>query len=410
MSDARRLLERLLRKGERARRRGDLANASLPMTTEASARDYLALRTLAERDTFHAQVALAERCGAIAIQRDRHRGDGERLLRLTVVDLDALAAHLGTTLLDDRVGVAADVLSPWLPPFPVLAQVLDAWRGDRKVRGCGPEAANDLADAALVVRARRVDETHERILRRESARLFAGRAQASKRLEQLTPWLHLLASGQLAAEGTVEKEHVWASLGLRREPQPLLVAGTGTLLLDGAVQVPLATTFLGVPLEAVQGVRTSAACVLSVENLASFHDAARAEGADRSLLLYTGGMPSPAWRRAYARLLRSLPADLPVWHWGDIDEGGFRIAAVLAETAATTGHRLRPWRMSPAGLECMDDRDAHVPAPAVLDAMCRWAERAGWDGVAHALRARPLCLEQEALPAGLPHDSRGACG
>ena len=41
MSDARRVLERLLRKGERARLRGDATPASLPMTTEASARDYL---------------------------------------------------------------------------------------------------------------------------------------------------------------------------------------------------------------------------------------------------------------------------------------------------------------------------------------------------------------------------------
>jgi hypothetical protein len=107
VSDARRLLERLLRKGERARLRGDATAASLPMTTPASARDYLSLRTLAERETFHAQVALAERAGAIAVQRDRHRGDGDRLLRLTVADLDTLAGHLGVLLLDAPVREAA---------------------------------------------------------------------------------------------------------------------------------------------------------------------------------------------------------------------------------------------------------------------------------------------------------------
>ena len=179
MSDARRVLERLLRKGERARLRGDATPASLPMTTEASARDYLSLRTLAERETFHAQIAVAEHAGAIAAQRDRHRGDGDRLLRLTVVDLDALASHLGVPLLDARVREAARVLSPWRPHFPVLDDVLAAWRADRKVRGHGPEAAPDLADAALAVHARLSDESHERILRRESARLFAGRPLAS---------------------------------------------------------------------------------------------------------------------------------------------------------------------------------------------------------------------------------------
>ncbi|WP_394695365.1 Wadjet anti-phage system protein JetD domain-containing protein [Pseudoxanthomonas japonensis] len=400
MSDARRVLERLLRKGERARRRGDTAPASLPMT-EASAREYLSLRTLAERDTFHAQVTLAERAGAIAVQRDSHRGDGERLLRLTVIDLDALADHLGIALLDARVGEAADLLAPWRRHFPVLGEVLDAWRNDRKVRGHGPEAAPDLADAAHAVQARLADDAHERILRRESARLFAGRV-ASKRLEQLTPWLDLLTRGALATDGVTEKEHVWASLGLRREPQPLLIAGSGTLLLDDGVELPLATAFLGVPLDALQGVRTTAACLLSVENLASFHDAARAPGADRALLLYTGGMPSPAWRRAYARVLDALPAGLPVWHWGDIDEGGFRIAAVLAETASARGRRLQPWRMSPATVQ-RDGSEEHVPPATVLAAMCRWAERAGWHDVADDLRARPLSLEQEALPAELPH-------
>lgn len=405
MSDARRVLERLLRKGERARLRDDATAASLPMTTLARARDYLSLRTLAERETFHAQVALAERAGAIAVQRDRHRGDGDRLLRLTVADLDTLAGHLGVPLLEGRVREAAGVLSPWRPHFPVLDDVLAAWRADRKVRGHGPEAAPDLADAALAVSARRADESHERILRRESARLFAGRPLASKRLEQLTPWLDLLASGQPVADGPIEKEHIWASLGLRREPQPLLVAGPGTLLLDGDVALPLATTFLGVPLDAVRGVRTDAICVLSVENLASFHDAARAAGADRVLVVYTGGMPSPAWRRAYVRLLRSLPPDMPVWHWGDIDEGGFRIAAVLADTVSATGHRLQPWRMSPAALARAALPGVYVPDAAVLGAMCRWAERAGWNGIAAELHSHPLCLEQEALPAELPHDS-----
>jgi hypothetical protein len=407
VSDARHVLERLLRKGERARLRDDASPVSLPMT-EASARDYASLRTLSERETFHAQIALAERAGAISVERDRHRGDGDRLLRLTVIDLDALAAHLGVTLLEARVREAADALSPWLPHFPVLNDVLAAWRAHRKVRGHGPEAAPDLADAALVVHARRADESHERILRRESARLFAGRAQASKRLEQLTAWLDLLSSGQSVADGPLEKEHVWASLGLRREPQPLLVAGNGTLLLDGQVELPLATAFLGVPLDAVQGVRTTAANVLSVENLASFHDAARAPGVDRTLVLYTGGMPSPAWRQAYTRLLRSLPADLPVWHWGDIDEGGFRIAAVLADTASASGRRLQPWQMSPAEVLPVEGPDASVPAPDVLQAMCRWTERAGWAGIADALRAQPVSLEQEALPARLPSDTLAA--
>jgi len=396
------VLERLLRKGERARLRGDAAPASLPMTSAASAREYLALRTLDEREAFHGAIALAERAGAISVVRDRHCGDGERLLRITIAGLDALAAHLDLRLLDARVADAAHVLAPWQARFPVLDAVLDAWRRDRKVRERGPEAAGALADAARAVAACLDDPGHERILRRESVRLFGD----SKRLESLTRWLDLLATGRLAADGALEKTHVWAALGLRREPQPLLLAGPGVVHLDDG-DVPLRRPWLGVPVESLRALETTARCVLSIENLASFHDATRrADGS--TLLLYTGGMPSPAWRRAYATILDGLATDAQVLHWGDIDEGGFRIAAVLADTAAAAGHRLQPWRMSPDSVDAARGIDTRLPASATLAAMCRWARRAGWDTVADALQARPLCLEQEALTAGLPGDDMPA--
>src|SRR5690606_39518586 len=59
----------------------------------------------------------------------------------------------------------------------------------------------------------------------------------------------------------------------------------------------------------VTGVQTCALPILlSIENLASFHEAAALRGDAPVLLLYTGGMPSPTWRAAYARLLAGLPA------------------------------------------------------------------------------------------------------
>ncbi len=387
------VLERLLRRAESARRRGDDRPAAFNM---ARVGEYVALRTLAEFETFHAQVALAERAGALQVQRDAHAGDGTRLLRLSVCDAAALARHLGVSLLDERVAAAELHLDPWRARFPVLEEVLAAWRGNRKLRGAGPEAAPDLADAASAVAARLDDAGAERVLRRESARLFGD----SKRLEKLTRWLELLATGELADSGLDEAD-VWAMLGLRREPQPLLIAGGGRVVLDGT-SVPLVRPYLGVPMTAVQSFATDARCLVSIENLASFHDASCAHGAEHALLLYTGGMPSPAWRTAYSRILACLAPTLPIYHWGDIDEGGFRIAAKLAETAAAAGRRLRPWRMSPDALTEAACASAVKPTPAQLTRMCAWARRAGWDEVASALQARPLRLEQEQLEPQLP--------
>jgi len=367
------------------------------MTTAASASDYFALQTLAEREVFHAGVALAERAGAISVERDHHRGDGGRLLRITVADLEALAAHLGVQLLDARTAAAEAILQPWQARFPVVHDVLQAWRGDRKVRAQGPEAASDLADAAHAVAALQDTPGGERILRRESVRLFGD----SKRLERLTPWLELLATGELAATG-LAREEVWSAFGLRREPQPLLLAGSGRVDLGGIV-LPLVRPYLGVPMDALRSLATDARYMLTIENLASFHDAVCDPAAAHGLLLYTGGMPSPTWRRACARIIAGLPATAKLYHWGDIDEGGFRIAAVLAEVARDAGHALQPWRMSMATLQqSLDEPAARQPTPSTLAAMQRWARRAGWDDVVADLTRQPMLLEQERLEIVLP--------
>jgi hypothetical protein len=393
VSAARRVLDRLLRRAASARLRGADEHVSLPMTGAA---EYVALRSLDELEVFHAEIVLAERAGAIAAQREGRSGDGSKLLRLTVADLAALAGHLDVRLLDECVAEAVRRLDAWTVRFPIIVDAIDAWRHGRKVRGCSAEAAADLALAAKAVAAREDDAGHERILRRESVRLFGD----SKQLEKLTPWLELLATGELVATG-LSREEVWSAIGLRREPQPMLLAGSGSVELVGAT-LPLVRPYLGLPVEAVQSVTTPARCLLSIENLASFHDAAHADGADEVLLLYTGGMPSPAWRAAYARIIAGLPPSVPIRHWGDIDEGGYRIAAALAAVARDAGRNLQPWLMSPTMLPAAVLGAAEVPTSAVLAAMQRWARRADWPQVAEALARQPVRLEQERLDPVMP--------
>lgn len=393
MSAADAVLARLLRRAESARRRGDDRPAAINM---AGVEEYTTLRTLPEFETFHARIAMAERAGALQVKREARAGDGSSLLRLSVRDAAVLASHLGVSLLSERVAAAEWLLEPWRMRFPVLEAVLVAWGENRKLRGAGPEAAQDLADAASAVAARLDDAGSERVLRRESARLF----RDSKRLEKITRWLELLATGELIASGLSEVE-VWALLGLRREPQPLLISGAGTATV-GEVVLPLLRPFIGLPLEQLRALRTDARCLVSIENLASFHDATKAPGAEQTLLLYTGGMPSPAWRAAYARILACLPTALPIYHWGDIDEGGFRIAAKISETAAEVGKSLQPWLMAPDELPNEVYAAAPSPTPSQLARMCRWAALAGWLEVSAALHSRPIQLEQEQLDIHLP--------
>jgi hypothetical protein len=397
VSAARQVLERLLRKGERARARGSEAAVSLVMTV-ASCPEYAALDSLDALESFHAVIALAERAGAVAVERRRRGGDATILQRLHLLDLDILAVHLDVRLLGDRVGEAVQQLSAARQRWPVVAGVLNAWAQGHKVRGGGPEAAADLAAAVTAVDSRQRDQREERILRRESVRLFGD----SKRLERLTPWLELLITGELAAGG-LSRQDVWASLGLRREPQPMLVAGHGTVrLLDGSTVLPLIRPYLGLPAGAVESIDTPAGYLLSIENLTSFHDAASHLPPHSGLLVYTAGMPSPTWRALYARILRALPVQAPVYHWGDIDEGGYRIAAALATIVNAAGKSLQPWLMSPRVLPVGLRPRLQPPSVAVAREMRRWAVRAGWPEVADELREDPVLAEQEWLDPVYP--------
>jgi len=390
-SPARRVLERLLRLGEQAWSAHSTKPVSIPMSA-TKCKEYCALRSLQEFERFEAEIALAVRSGGVAADPVDFGREDRRLQRLRLIDLESLAAHLNLRTLGAKWRDAEAALAAHRAQYPVIDEVLAQWRSGRQVRGHGPDAASKLQEALRAFVACRADEGQERLLRRESVRIFGD----SKRLESLTTWLDLLVTGEIAPSG-LEHAQVWSALGLRREPQPVLIAGTGHATLDSA-QIELCRPYLGLPVDAVRTLRTDARYLLTIENLTSFHDAARAMRDQRGLLIFTGGMPSPPWRAFYARLLSSLPDTIDLYHWGDIDEGGFRIAAALATVAKQARKTLKPWRMSPA-----DVPTPHVaPAAASLDKMRTWAERAGWQHIAAALGAHPVTIEQEALDPLLP--------
>ncbi|MFB9067702.1 Wadjet anti-phage system protein JetD domain-containing protein [Pseudofulvimonas gallinarii] len=394
-SPALRFLGRLLARVDSAAVRDGSIVVSVPMST-ASAPEYHAARTWTEREEFHAVIALAERAGAVTVRSERHRDD-PGLVRVTVADTQALAAFLGRKTLRQQVEAARTTLAGAARRFPVIEAVLSRWAKGKTVRGRRSEAAVDLADAARVVDAGLREGGPERLLRRESIRLFGD----SKRVEALTPWLEVLLTGELAATG-LDDAQIWSALGLRKQPQPLLLAGGARLQLVDGLHVDLVRPYLGIAPESLCAIDTAARYLISVENLASFHDLARGAEERSVVIAYTGGMPSPVWREAYRRLLEGLPDDARVLHWGDIDEGGFRIAAVLAQTATTVGRTLEPWLMSPADLPETVRAGASVPSTATRNAMQHWARRAGWEELAATLIEQCVVCEQEALPAIFP--------
>jgi hypothetical protein len=225
-------------------------------------------------------------------------------------------------------------------------------------------------------------------VREFSARLF----KDSKRLEKLIGPLDILLSG--STEGEVRQEpSVLQELGLFREEHPVLVAGNVEIERE-RVTACLDRPYAGFPAATVRWLVSKPSLVMTIENLTTFHSEARRRCDENVLLIYTAGMPSPAWRAMYSRLLGGLPKDVPVYHWGDVDEGGFRIAMTLARDAMSAGHTLKPWKMHPDNLP---DDMRRKASEHTLERIRHFASAAGWPELGETIAEAGFTVEQESL-------------
>jgi len=122
-------------------------------------------------------------------------------------------------------------------------------------------------------------------------------------------------------------------LGLYKEPQPVRLAGK-VVIQRSRVTAVLDVPYTALPAEDILGLASVPTKVVTVENLTTFSALARASASSEELLVYTGGMPSPKWCAMYDRLIATLPSHVDIFHWGDVDEGGFRIAAFIRSDCA----------------------------------------------------------------------------
>ena len=385
---ARNALTKLLEAGNRATAG---VRSTPPALTRSQLADYQATRSLADKEAFEAAMKAARAEGAVALTWEKGLGEEGFIQRVELIDLDALAKLLGVETAASRLERAAAQLADLLTGFPVLTDVLARWASLKKVRTYGPEDAQDWADAARVIQfmtSARENRAVDEPIREVSARLF----KDSKRIEKLAAPVDVLLTGDVDAEPR-EAHDVWQEIGLFREEQPVRMAGRVVVartrvtdLLDepyGAFSAP-----------SVVGLASQPKLVMTIENQTTFHSEARRRCDEDILLIYTAGMPTPAWRAMYVRLLKGLPPEMPVYHFGDIDEGGFRIAAILALDAQSAGHILQPWKMHPDDVP--EERRVEA-SKHTLERIQRFASAAGWDELGREVAKAGFTVEQEAL-------------
>jgi hypothetical protein len=418
-STARKALEKLLLQAENAVGRSGTdtpsqgnSRASRLYLNEHWFPEYPQLRSFAEKEACNGAFKLAERQGAISINWDTRAGEEASIALIELTDANKLAGFLGTVPRWDIVADAASAFQPYMVDFPVLRKVIDAWKKGTSVRSSKPSPASiqQWLDAiATVKHAQRVaaDAGPDVAVRRASTQLF----NDSKRIESLTHLVDVLAQGDLDCDAR-EPEEVCQELGLMKFPSTFLI-GLGpsrdhavvVTLQHGELQ--LLPPYLGISPPELRGisVQGKSAIVITVENLTTFHEMTerfRDGGfAGVVLILYTGGMPSPSWRRAFRTVLLNLPDKTPVSHWGDVDAGGFRIANKLAIDCAECGHPLRLTLMDIAPRQTRKKLSAREVQ--TIAAIC---ERWGWLAEAEAVSKHKSAIEQEGVDLNSPAAGR----
>lgn len=383
---AQRMLEKLLTAGDRF---AAGKTSRLPTLTGKQLEPYRALPSLPRKAACEQALFAARSVGAIEIKRDPGNPESGFIEKVILQDVTALAEFLGKVPLAVQVATAEKMLAAAIPEFPVLEQVIAKWRQAMRVRGAGPESAAQWRDAVSVIqfmRSRISEGMTSLPVRVAGAKLF----KESKRIERIVPQTDVLLSGAIDARPRDAGE-VWQEIGLYREPQPVLLAGHVEIGRE-RVSALLDAPYAGLPADAITSVRSAIDRVLTIENLTTFHSTAKRDCTQPALILFCPGMPSPSWRGMYRRLLASLPADVPVFHWGDIDEGGFRIASVLARDALEVGHKLLPMHMHPDDIPSEQRIQA---SSATVERMQHFAQLAGWDELASSIGEAKVTTEQE---------------
>ncbi len=386
------VLREQLQRGERKRVTGSTA---APQKSNLMPTNSIYWRqSFDERMRGHEQIQSAVRRGAVVAGWGDQGGEDRPLEWVRVRDVDLLADLLGLSTNVDQLQAAKEGLTSWLERYPRLSDVLEAWAALRRVRALGADSWHSWRDALHVLDALAARSGEDQVIRVLSGRLFSD----TKRIEQLLPQLDVL-SGEGLASRPRGKWEVLKTLGLVKQPLPLMVAGAGTILMQQGPDCTIARPYVGVAPRNVRGLAASPAWVLTIENLTTFHLVAEAiTGRTDGLVVFTGGMPSPAWVAGFRRLTDTLSQSATFYHWGDIDVGGFRIAARLREVAVPEDASMQPWLMDATTL--VGGRDV---SDSIRDAMRSAAVSAGWS----MLQEMPaVTLEQELLEVKLPDTTR----
>jgi hypothetical protein len=355
--------------------------------------DYNRVGGPAEQDSLHRVLRDAERAGGVRLEEDRlGRFTGE-IARVRLTNADALYRFLNRPPSADIAGTARQRIEAACPEIvreaffePLLSEASAAWAINRRFLDLGPNDSDGLIEVfrlthGIVHWAGR-DIDHRTFSRRT--------VSDSKALERHEGRVAALLRRWNSATSDLESREVLQAHGIVRRAHPLFLRGPVSVTSDTIRLEGSGVPFVGLPWSTVQSatMHSPVDYTIIIENPTSFwRYCMEIEG--RYLALLSDGFPARDVLAGIVHMVRvAHPA--PLFHWGDIDAGGLRIAKHLQDAC---GVPLRLHDMAPelavkwgtplksrAGLERLAGHDGEIGA------LARWLQSS--DGQA---------LEQEQL-------------
>jgi hypothetical protein len=297
--------------------------------------DYNRVGGPVEQDSLHRVLRDAERAGGVRLEADRlGRFTGE-IARVRLTDADALYRFLNRSPSADIAGTARRRIESTCPeivrePFfeAVLSEAAATWACNRRVLDLGPTDSDGLIEVFRLTHGI-VHWSGRDIDHRTFSRRTVG---DSKLLERHEGRVATLLRRRNPATSDLESREVLQAHGIVRRAHPLFLRGpisvaSNSIRLEGS-GVP----FVGLPWSTVRSatLHSPVDYTIIIENPTSFwRYCMEIEG--QYLALLSDGFPA---RDVLAGIVHMVHVAQPasLFHWGDIDAGGLRIAQHLEDS------------------------------------------------------------------------------
>lgn len=269
------------------------------------------------------------------------------LERINVNDCAAYLAHFEIQPQHELAIVAVSQIKELEPTMPDWLKVdvinlYNKWLDGKKYRHAGINDCDKVVDViSFIIWNTQRDQRQEIDLRTASVEALGN----TKRLERL---LGIIARFYDACPdldcADLDAEQVLAYYGVSKFPAELTVRG-GILFRTpaGLIDAGSAWPYLALSPEGIEEltVTTQPKYILFIENKTTFRRYCR-EINDGSIVIYTNGFPSRSWLPIYRQVVKQTSC--AVYHWGDVDVGGYRILAFMS---AQLPRPIMPFKMTP---------------------------------------------------------------